>query len=171
MCSDELGGLQFRLYDKERMKQDDFIGRAKWSFDSVLKRPYDGLKVAVPLEYQGKSAGKLNLEVYYDEGRVYIGGNQYSPYFDNRPKTLAASNLAPLGFSNYTNNSGQSPPQIPLIQNITPLPQLPTLPMAQSNVSNASSAHFSGSQYSNKNQQMPPKPPKAPVNLSTNPMA
>ena len=32
MCSEELGGLQFRLYDKERMKLDDFIGRAKWSF-------------------------------------------------------------------------------------------------------------------------------------------
>lgn len=65
-CSDQLRGIQFRLYDKERMKVDDFIGRAKWSFDSVLKRPYEGLKVSVPLEYDGKNAGKLNLEVYYD---------------------------------------------------------------------------------------------------------
>ena len=61
MCSDEIGGLQFRLYDKESVKQDDFIGRAKWSFESVLKRPYEGLKVAVPLEFQGKNAGRLNL--------------------------------------------------------------------------------------------------------------
>ena len=135
----------------------------------MTKRPYEGLKVAVPLEYQGKNAGKLNLEVYYDEGRVYIGPNQSSPYFDGKPKQLERSNsMQQLGFSNYTNNSGQ---MLPPPMNTNPMPQLPQLPKGQSNVSNASSAHFSNSQFSNRNPQLPPKPPRPPAQLPMNPMA
>lgn len=75
--------MQFYVLDRERLKRGEFVARGLWSSEKIMSRPYEKLNVVLPLEWQGRNAGELTVEVYYDEGRVQFGvENNMKPYLN-----------------------------------------------------------------------------------------